>query len=136
MPIDLSSSVCLVAVYSQQNSFLLTSVLQAQGNIHSIGPGKSSRTNDEGVAVSSEVDLEDDSYFVPLSEIINVPARLQRNLEKKTGSTSSSPRLHDKGSCSSLTGQVKVETTQSQLCLSWIIYSSDLRTGCESFFFC
>jgi hypothetical protein len=133
MPIYLSSSVCLVVVYSQHNSFF-TALLQAQGNIHSTGPSKSSRTNDEGVAVSSEIDLEDNSYFIPLSEIINVPARLQRNLEKTKAESTSCPsgKLHDKGSCSSPTGQVKVETTQGQLCLSWLISRSDLNYHVES----
>ncbi|GJN18994.1 hypothetical protein PR202_gb06220 [Eleusine coracana subsp. coracana] len=87
-----------------------------EGNIHSTGPSKSSRTNDERVGISSEVDLEDNSYFVPLSKIINVPTRLQRNLERRKVESTSSPlrRLHDKRSCLSPTDQIKVETPQGQ----------------------
>jgi hypothetical protein len=78
-------------LYIVNTTVFFTALLQAQGNIHSTGPSKSSRTNDEGVAVSSEIDLEDNSYFIPLSEIINVPARLQRNLEKRKAESTSSP---------------------------------------------
>ncbi|KAK3156004.1 hypothetical protein QOZ80_2AG0101530 [Eleusine coracana subsp. coracana] len=86
---------------------------KAEGNIHSTGSSKSSRTNDEGVGVSSKVDLEDNSYFVPLSKIINVPTRLQRNLERRKVESTSSPlrRLHDKGSCLSPTDQIKESTS-------------------------
>ncbi|KAK3152138.1 hypothetical protein QOZ80_2BG0154910 [Eleusine coracana subsp. coracana] len=84
-----------------------------EGNIHSTGPSKSSRTNDERVGISSEVDLEDNSYFVPLSKIINVPTRLQRNLERRKVESTSSPlrRLHDKRSCLSPTDQIKESTS-------------------------
>ncbi|GJM90197.1 hypothetical protein PR202_ga06455 [Eleusine coracana subsp. coracana] len=86
---------------------------KAEGNILSTGSSKSSRTNDEGVGVSSKVDLEDNSYFVPLSKIINVPTRLQRNLERRKVESTSSPlrRLHDKGSCLSPTDQIKESTS-------------------------
>ncbi|XP_062224084.1 pathogenesis-related homeodomain protein-like isoform X2 [Phragmites australis] len=91
-----------------------------EGNSHITGPSKSSRTTEEKVGVSGKVDLVDNSYFVPLSEIINVPARLQRNLEKRKTESTSSPlrRLDNKGACLSPTGQVKESTSPtSKSCL-------------------
>ncbi|KAL6629824.1 hypothetical protein ACP70R_029589 [Stipagrostis hirtigluma subsp. patula] len=70
---------------------------------------KCSGTNDEKAGALSKVDSVDNSYFVPLSEIINVPARLQRNLEKRKTESTSSPQsgLHSKGDCLSPIGQIK-----------------------------
>ncbi|KAK8461723.1 hypothetical protein SEVIR_1G087600v4 [Setaria viridis] len=116
---------------------------KAEGNSHNPAPSKSSRskgkagisgkterndriatlsnnlrTNEEKADISGMVDSGDNSCFVPLSEIINVPTRLQRNLEKRKMESTSSPlRLHNKGA-SSPTGQVKESTSPtSKSCL-------------------
>ncbi|XP_062218197.1 pathogenesis-related homeodomain protein-like isoform X2 [Phragmites australis] len=82
---------------------------KADGNCHITGSNKSSRTNEERAGISGKVDLVDNSCFVPLSEVINVPAHLQRNLEKRKMELTGSPQrgLHNKEACLSQAGQVK-----------------------------
>ncbi|CAN6243036.1 unnamed protein product [Urochloa humidicola] len=105
---------------------------KAEGNSHNTAPSKSSRSkgkagisgkaernghvtapsnnlgkSEDKADISGKVDSGDNSCFVPLSEIINVPTRLQQNLEKrKLESASSLVWLHNKGACSP-TGQAK-----------------------------
>lgn len=89
----------------------LSSVLQAERNGLITGPCNNLRTNEEKSGISGKVDSSDNLYF-PLSEIINVPVRLQHNLEmRKMESTSSPVRLHDKGGCLPPTGQAQVNDT-------------------------
>ncbi|RLN07838.1 hypothetical protein C2845_PM11G14400 [Panicum miliaceum] len=89
---------------------------KAEGNSHNTAPSKSSRskgkagisgkaernghvtatsnnlgTGEEKAGILSKVDSGDNSCFVPLSEIINVPTRLQRNIEKRKMESTSSP---------------------------------------------
>ncbi|CAL4890040.1 unnamed protein product [Urochloa decumbens] len=80
---------------------------KAERNGHVTAPFNNLRTSEDKAGISGKVDSGDNSCFVPLSEIINVPTRLQRNHEKrKMESTSSPVRLHNKGACSP-TGQAK-----------------------------
>ncbi|CAL5024043.1 unnamed protein product [Urochloa decumbens] len=80
---------------------------KAERNGHVTAPFNNLRTNEDKAGISGKVDSGDNSFFVPLSEIINVPTRLQRNHEKrKMESTSSPVSLHIKGACSP-TGQAK-----------------------------
>ncbi|RLM77981.1 hypothetical protein C2845_PM12G02930 [Panicum miliaceum] len=89
---------------------------KAEGNSHNTAPSKSSRskgkagisgkaernghvtassknlgTGEEKAVILGKGDSGDNSCFVPLSEIINVPTRLQRNLEKRKMESTSSP---------------------------------------------
>ncbi|KAF8686006.1 hypothetical protein HU200_043935 [Digitaria exilis] len=85
---------------------------KAERNGQIAAPSNNLRTNEEKADISGMVDLGDNSCSVPLSEIINVPTRLQRNIEKKKmESTNSTVRPHNKGACSP-TGQVKVNYTK------------------------
>jgi hypothetical protein len=109
-------SILSCGYYIQQpNSINASYVLQTERNGRVASLSNNLRTNEEK-ADTGMVDSGDNSCFVPLSEIINVPTRLQWNLEKrKMESTSFPVRLHNKGACSP-TGQVKVETIHKADC--------------------
>ncbi|KAL6888660.1 hypothetical protein ACP4OV_009686 [Aristida adscensionis] len=88
-------------------------------NSHTTGLRKCSRANDEKADVSNKVEI-DNSYLVPLSEIMNVPTRLQRNFEKRKAESTSTPQrgFHNKGDCSFPTSQVKeFSSPRSNTCL-------------------
>ncbi|OEL34651.1 Pathogenesis-related homeodomain protein [Dichanthelium oligosanthes] len=64
---------------------------KAERNGRITSPSNNLRTSEEKAGISGKVDSGDHSCFVPLSEIINVPTRLQRNLEKRKMESTSSP---------------------------------------------
>ncbi|PUZ74049.1 hypothetical protein GQ55_1G034000 [Panicum hallii var. hallii] len=113
---------------------------KAEGNSRSTAPSKSSRskgkagisgkaernghvtassnnlgTGEEKAVILGKVDSGDNSCFVPLSEIINVPTRLQRNLEKRKMESTSSPVRR---ACSP-TDQVKESTSPTSKSCLW-----------------
>jgi hypothetical protein len=87
-------------------------LLQAERNGHVTASSNNLGTGEEK-AILGKVDSGDNSCFVPLSEIINVPTRLQRNLEKRKMESTSSPV---RPACSP-TDQVKVETIHKADCV-------------------
>ncbi|WVZ77929.1 hypothetical protein U9M48_025722 [Paspalum notatum var. saurae] len=91
---------------------------KAERKSHSTVPSSNSRMNEEKAGIfSGMVDYGDNSCFAPLSEIINVPPRLQHNLDKwKLESTSSPAWLHRKGGFLSPTGEAKESTPASKPC--------------------
>ncbi|CAN6247201.1 unnamed protein product [Urochloa humidicola] len=106
---------------------------KAERNGHVTAPSNNLRKGEDKAGISGKVDSGDNSCFVPLSEIINVPTRLQRNLEKrKMESTSSPVRLHNKGACSP-TGQAKESMSPtSKACLrSDLSHSTNIEVSAE-----
>jgi hypothetical protein len=86
--------------------------LQAEGNILIDGRTKSSRKSVEKARSSVKNDSVDNSYLLPLTEIINVPTHPPIVLEKeKPESTSRTARrqLPNKGASLHPTGKVKVQ---------------------------
>ncbi|KAJ1277882.1 hypothetical protein BS78_04G036900 [Paspalum vaginatum] len=84
---------------------------KAERKSHSTVPFNNSRMNGEKAGISGKVDSGDNPCFGPLSENINVPLRLQHNLDKwKLESTGSTAWLQKEGAFLSPTGEAKEST--------------------------
>jgi len=107
---------CFILWVIQQTVFVIVSfVLQAERNGHVTATSNNLGTSEEKAGILGKVDSGDNSCFVPLSEIINVPTRLQRNLEKRKMESTSSPVRR---ACSA-TDQVKESMSPTSKSCLW-----------------